>query len=70
MIFVLPVNPRARRIQLIVASVPLFTMRTFWTEGTMLQMVSAISTSRGFGVPKLNPRPAVSRTASMTAPAA
>jgi hypothetical protein len=70
MIFDLPVNPRASRIQLIVASVPLFTMRTFFTDGTMRQIVSAISTSNGFGVPKLNPRPAVSRTASMTGSAA
>jgi hypothetical protein len=49
-----------------VASVPLLTMRTFSTEGTHRQIVSAISTSSGFGVPKLRPIAAVSRTAETT----
>ena len=63
-------NPRASRTQLIVASVPLLTIRTFSTEGTIRQIASAISTSSGFGVPKLNPSAAAARTASMTGSAA
>ena len=35
---------------------PLFTIRTFSIEGTQRQISSAISTSRGFGIPKLTPR--------------
>jgi hypothetical protein len=50
-----------------VASVPLFTIRTFSIEGTQWQINSAISTSSGFGIPKLKPRVAASRTASTTA---
>lgn len=46
-----------------VASVPELTMRTISTEGTSRQMVSAICTSAGQGVPKLRP----SRTAFSTA---
>ena len=61
-----PVKPRARRTHDIVASVPLFTIRTFSIEGTQRQMSSAISTSSGLGIPKLTPRPAASRTASIT----
>ena len=44
----------------IAASVPLFTIRTFSIEGTQLQISSAISTSSGFGIPKLTPRAAAS----------
>ena len=36
----------------IVASVPELHMRTFFTEGTQSQMVRAISTSKGLGMPK------------------
>ena len=39
----------------IVASVPELHMRTFSTEGTQSQMVRAISTSKGFGMPKEMP---------------
>jgi hypothetical protein len=49
------VNPRANRIADIVASVPLLTIRTFSTEGTHSQIVRAMSTSYGFGIPKLIP---------------
>src|SRR5438552_18163294 len=56
MILSRPVNPRARRMHDIVASVPLFTIRTFSIEGIQLQINSAISTSNGFGIPKLTPR--------------
>ena len=61
-----PVKPRARRMQDIVASVPLFTMRTFSTDGTHSQMSRAISTSKGFGMPKLTPRLAAATMASRT----
>src|ERR1051325_1372124 len=48
------------------ASVPLFTFRTFSIEGIQRQIISASSTSNGFGIPKLTPRAAASRTASTT----
>ena len=50
----------------IVASVPLFTIRTFSMEGIQLQINSAISTSNGLGIPKLTPRVAAPHTASTT----
>ncbi len=59
MILSRPVNPRARRTHDIVASVPLFTIRTFSIDGTHAQISSAISTSNGLGIPKLTPRDAV-----------
>jgi len=37
------------------ASVPLLVMRTFCTLGTSEQMSLAITTSAGFGIPKLVP---------------
>ena len=66
MILSRPVNARARRIHDIAASVPLFTIRTFSIEGIQSQINSAISSSSGFGIPKLNPRVVASRTASTT----
>ena len=57
-----PVNPRARRMQLIVASVPLLHILTFCTDGTHSQIVRAISTSHMLGIPKLRPSFAVSCT--------
>ena len=69
MILSRPVNARASRMHDIVASVPLFTIRTFSIEGIQSQINSAISTSSGFGIPKLNPRVAASRTASQQLPA-
>ena len=61
-----PVNPRARRTALMVASVPLLVIRSFSTDGTHSLIVRAISTSNGFGTPKLSPSPAASRTACTT----
>ena len=49
------VNPRARRMALMHASVPEFVMRTFCTPGTNEQIIFAIVTSAGFGIPKLVP---------------
>ena len=67
MIFERPVNPRANRMVDMVASVPLLHMRTFSTEGTILTIRSAISTSAGPGVPKLVPLDRASATASRMA---
>ena len=53
-----PVKPRARRMQDIVASVPLLTMRTFSMDGTHSEIIRAISISAGLGMPKLTPRAA------------
>ena len=61
------VKPRASRTQDMVASVPLLTMRTFSIDGIHEQMSCAISTSSGLGIPKLTPRPAAARTASIRA---
>jgi len=49
--FFLPVYPLARRIALIVASVPEFTIRTISMDGTMSTIVSAIVTSSSVGAP-------------------
>jgi hypothetical protein len=46
-----------------VASVPELTMRTFSNDGTMLTIVSAISTSRRVGAPKEKESGNASRTA-------
>jgi hypothetical protein len=51
-----PVNPRASRIALIVASVPEFTSRTFSMLGTAAMISSASSLSASVGAPKLVPR--------------
>ena len=67
MIFDRPVNPRASRMVDIVASVPLLHIRTFSTDGTILTIRSAISTSEGPGVPKLVPLDKASDTASRMA---
>ena len=61
-----PVAPRASRIAESVASVPELTMRTISQLGTIRQMASAISTSSGFGTPKLRPSRIVRATASST----
>ena len=49
-----------------VASVPELTNRTLSIEGTARQTISANSTSRGDGAPKLVPSPAVRRIAATT----
>ena len=50
-IFSRPVNPRATRTALIVASVPELTMRTISTDGTASQTMRASSTSSSVGAP-------------------
>ena len=50
----------------IVASVPLLTIRTFSMLGTQLWISAAISISFRCGIPKLTPRGAASRIASIT----
>ena len=62
-----PVAARARRIALIVASVPEFTIRTISAPGTRAAISAAISTSASVGAPKLVPRAAAAVTASITA---
>ena len=59
--------PRASRMALIVASVPLQTRRTCSTGSTRATISSASSTSFSEGVPKEKPRATASRTASSTA---
>ena len=59
------VNPRATRIALMQASVPELVIRTFLTDGTRSQIIRAILTSRGFGMPKLVPASAVLLMAEM-----
>jgi hypothetical protein len=61
------VKPRARRIALIVASVPLLVSRTFRTEGTHSQIIRASFPSSSLGIPKLVPRSAAACTAWITA---
>ena len=61
-----PVTARARRSALIVASVPLLTIRIMSTAGTRAMISSASSTSAGVGVPKLKPRAAACCTAATT----
>ena len=60
-----PVNPRARRIADIVASVPDDTSRS-WSTGVRATISSASSTSGGLGVPKDVPRDAACCTAATT----
>src|SRR3954451_5035683 len=62
-----PVIPPARRIALIVASVPELTSRTCSTGATRAMISSASSTSAGVGAPNESPLPAAERTASTTA---
>ena len=59
------VNPRASRMALMHASVPLLVMRTFFTLGTSSQIIFAIVTSSGFGMPKLVPCSAAALTAAI-----
>ena len=61
-----PVKPRARRIALIVASVPELHIRTDSIDGTMAQMRSAISVSSSVGAPNDSPFSAATCTAAMT----
>ena len=65
MILSRPVNPRASRMALMQASVPLLVIRTFFTLGTRSQISRAIVTSSGLGMPKLVPRSAAAFTAAM-----
>ena len=58
---------RARRIALIVASVPDEVMRTISTDGTRRAISSARSTSPCVGAPNVVPRSAAATTAAMTA---
>jgi hypothetical protein len=51
MIFSLHVKPLARRIALMVASVPELTILTISMEGTMEVIFRAISTSSSVGAP-------------------
>ena len=57
-------HPRARRIALIAASVPLDTSRTISTEGIAATIRSASSTSSSVGAPNVVPRAAAARAAS------
>ena len=57
-------NPRARRIALIVASVPELTSRTISTLGTASTIRPASSTSASVGIPNDVPRPAASVAAA------
>ena len=57
-------NPRARRIALMAASVPLETSRTISIEGIAAVMRSASSTSASVGAPNVVPRSAAARAAS------
>ena len=61
------VAPRATRIALIPASVPLLTRRSMSMLGTRSRMASASSTSRSVGAPKEKPSRAAFCTASSTA---
>ena len=63
--FVAFVNPRAKRMADMHASVPELHMRTFCTLGTSAQMSFAILTSNGLGIPKLVPWSAAALTAEM-----
>jgi hypothetical protein len=60
------VKPRATRIALIVASVPLETKRSISTCGIRSVTSSASSTSASVGIPKLVPRRIARPTASST----
>jgi hypothetical protein len=61
-----PVAARARRIALIVASVPLFTNRTISTDGTAPVTTAASCASYSVGIPKLVPRPIAFDNAATT----
>jgi hypothetical protein len=61
-----PVNPRARRIADIVASVPLDTRRSCSTGSTRATISSASATSPSVGVPNDVPRDTADCTASTT----
>src|SRR5664279_2871428 len=62
------VNPRARRMADMHASVPELHIRTFCTLGTHEQIILANVTSNGFGMPKVVPFCAGARTAVITPP--
>ena len=61
-----PVKPRARRIALIVASVPELTKRTSSIEGMSSMTRRASRVSSSVGAPKLKPSAATRCTAAMT----
>ena len=58
--------PRARRIAVIVASVPVDTKRTRCAKGTRSRTALASSVSVSVGAPKDRPREAASWTAATT----
>ena len=62
----LPLNPRATRMALIVASVPELTALVNSMEGMAAAIVSAKRHSVSVGAPKPKPRAAASCTAAMT----
>ncbi len=62
-----PVTPRARRIAVLVASVPEFISRTRSQLGTRSPMASASFISRGVGAPYEVPSPTAARTACVIA---
>ena len=62
-----PVNPRASRTAVLVASVPEFINRTRSQLGTRSPIVSASFISRGVGAPYDVPSPAAPRIAAVTA---
>ena len=61
-----PVAARARRMALIVASVPLLTNRTISTDGSAEQISDASWVSDSVGNPKLVPRPIAFDSAATT----
>jgi hypothetical protein len=67
MILLRPVNPRASRMALIVASVPELTMRTSSIDGTSSMIRRATMVSISVGAPNDRPFTAVCCTARITA---
>ena len=67
MIFDRPVNPRASRTALMVASVPELTSRTRCTGATRPTISAASSVSAAVGAPNDRPEAAARCTASTTA---
>ncbi len=66
MIMFLPVQPRARRIAVMAASVPELVILTRSIEGMASRISRAISVSAVVGAPKLVPLRAASQTAAIT----
>ena len=61
-----PEYPRARRMALMVASVPELTMRTISMDGTAEMIISASRISPRVGAPKLVPRSRAAEIAAIT----